>query len=87
MAGSPVNDWTRDYDIFDADYIVDPYVVWDDLRQSCPIAHTERWGGSWMPTTYADVNAIAHDIANYSSSDVGVPRSARYPGLAHVTTR
>jgi cytochrome P450 len=73
MTGTPpVTDWARDYDIFDPDYIVDPFIVWDDLRHSCPIARSERWGGTWMPTTYADVNAIAHDIAHFSSSDVGV---------------
>ena len=51
MTGAPVSDWARDYDIFDPDYIADPFMVWDDLRQSCPIARSERWGGSWMPTT------------------------------------
>lgn len=73
MTGTPpVTDWARDYDIFDPDYVVDPYIVWDDLRRSCPIARSERWGGTWMPTTYADVDAIAHDIAHFSSIDVGV---------------
>ncbi|MEZ5222688.1 MAG: cytochrome P450 [Ilumatobacteraceae bacterium] len=76
MTGAPVSDWARDYDIFDPDYIADPFMVWDDLRQSCPIARSERWGGSWMPTTYADVDAIAHDIAHFSSSDVGVLNNA-----------
>ncbi len=69
MTGSPVSDWTTDYDIFDPDYVVDPYPVWDDLRESCPIAHTERWGGSWLPTRYADVSAIAHDIEHFSSRE------------------
>ena len=51
-------DWAQDYDIFDRDYIKDPFPVWDELREKCPIAHTERWGGSWMPTRYADLFAI-----------------------------
>lgn len=72
MTRPPVSDWARDYDIFDPDYVADPYPVWDDLRSSCPIARSERWGGSWMPTTYADVDAIAHDVAHFSSIDVGV---------------
>jgi cytochrome P450 len=72
MPGEPVSDWAHDYDIFDPDYVADPFIVWDDLRGSCPIARSERWGGSWMPTTYADVMAIAHDVARFSSSDVGV---------------
>jgi hypothetical protein len=54
-----------DYDIFDAGFIRDPFTVMDEIRESeCPIAHTERWGGSWMPTRYADVVAMAqeHDV-------------------------
>jgi cytochrome P450 len=68
----PVTDWTTDYDILDDDYVADPYPVWDDLREQCPIAHSDRWGGSWLPTKYADVAAIAHDIAAFSSIDPGV---------------
>ncbi len=61
-----------DYDIFDPDYVRDPAPTWDDLRSSCPIARSERYGGSWMPTRYDDVTAIAHDIEHFSSRNVGV---------------
>lgn len=72
MTGKSVTDWARDYDIFHPDYIGDPFIIWDDLRGNCPVAHTERWGGSWLPTTYADVMAISHDIGRFSSASVGV---------------
>lgn len=72
MASEPVTDWTSDYDILDPEYVVNPYPVWDDLRQQCPVAHSTRWGGSWMPTRYADVFAVAHDTEHFSSRDVGV---------------
>jgi len=65
----PVVDWATDYDIFDAQYVADPFPIWDDLRERCPIAHTDRWGGSWLPTRYADVNEIAHDIATFPSGN------------------
>jgi cytochrome P450 len=64
--------WATDYDIFDPDYVADPFPVWDELRQTCPIAHTDRWGGSWLPTRYDDVAAIAHDVEHFSSRHVGV---------------
>ena len=67
-----ITDWSTDYDILDDEYVADPYPVWDDLREQCPVAHSDRWGGSWMPTRYADVSAVAHDVAHFSSSDVGV---------------
>ncbi len=65
-----VKDWTTDYDIFDKSYIKDPFPVWDEVRGKCPIAHTDRWGGSFMPTRYEDLFNIAKDIEHYSSRDV-----------------
>lgn len=38
-----------------------------DLRQSCPIAWTERHGGYWLATRYNDVVAMAQDDATFSS--------------------
>ncbi len=66
----PVRDWTTDYDIFDPEYIKNPYPIWDEIREKCPIAHTERWGGSWMPTRYEDLWKIAQDWQHFSSRDV-----------------
>jgi len=70
MAREPVKDWTKDYDIFDQSYIKNPFPVWDQLRTGCPVAHTERWGASWMPTRYEDLFNIARDIEHFSSRDV-----------------
>ena len=69
-----VADWTTDYDIFDAEYITDPYPIWADLRNECPVAHTERWGGSWLPTKYEDVVAMARMVPALSSADPVVVR-------------
>ena len=72
----PVHDWASDYDIFDPGYVRDPAPVWDDLRERCPIAHTERWGGSWMPTRYEDLQALVKMVPTLSSrSAVVVPPS------------
>ena len=66
----PVTDWATDYDIFDPQYVSDPYGIWEELRANeCPMAHSDRWGGSWLPTSYADVYAIAHDIENFPSGN------------------
>lgn len=60
-----------DYDIFDPNFILDPFPVMDEIRESqCPIAHTERWGGSWMPTRYADIVAIAQEHDTFTSRQV-----------------
>ncbi len=72
----PVHDWATDYDIFDPDYVRDPAPVWDDLRERCPIAHTTRWGGSWMPTRYEDLQQLVKMVPALSSrSAVVVPPS------------
>ncbi len=67
-----ITDWATDYDIFDPRYIEDPYPIWSRLRGECPIAHTDRYEGSWLPTRYDDVTAIARDIEHFSSRSVSV---------------
>ena len=37
-------DWATDYDIFDPDYVRDPYPIWDELREKCPVAHYRALG-------------------------------------------
>lgn len=65
------------YDIFDRDYIDDPFPVWDRLRAKCPVAHSDEWGGSWMVTRYQDVVDVAHNPLHFSSQSVTVlPRPA-----------
>ena len=72
VAKTGVTDWATDYDIFDPAYIADPFAIWDSLRDTCPVAHTERDGGTFLPTRYEDVTAIARDVEHFSSSHVGV---------------
>jgi cytochrome P450 len=69
---APVKDWATDFDVLDPRYVSDPFSIWDDLRQSCPIAHTDRRKSSWLPTRYDDVTDIAHDVAHFSSLKVAV---------------
>jgi cytochrome P450 len=69
---APVQDWATDFDVLDPRYVSDPFSIWDDLRQSCPIAHTDRRKSSWLPTRYDDITDIAHDIAHFSSLKVAV---------------
>jgi cytochrome P450 len=67
-----VSAWASDYDVLDARYVADPFPIWDELRTTCPIAHTDRRGSTWMPTRYQDVTAIAHDVEHFSSQEVSV---------------
>jgi cytochrome P450 len=63
----PVGDWATDFSHVDPEWAADPYPIQDDLRGRCPIAHTERFGGVWLPTRYEDVASIAYDTDRFSS--------------------
>ena len=66
----PVSDWATDFSHLDPEWSADPYPIQDDLRGRCPIAHTERFGGAWLPTRYEDVAAIAYDTERFSSRSI-----------------
>jgi cytochrome P450 len=66
----PVADWATDFSHVEPEWAADPYPIQDDLRQRCPIAHTERFGGAWLPTRYEDVAAVAYDTERFSSRSI-----------------
>jgi cytochrome P450 len=66
----PVSDWATDFSHVEPEWSADPYPIQDDLRQRCPIAHTGRFGGGWLPTRYEDVAAIAYDTEHFSSRSI-----------------
>ena len=63
----PSADWSTDFDHLDPRWAEDPYPIWDELRQKCPIAHTERFQGAYFPSRYEDVRAVAYDTEHFSS--------------------
>ena len=69
-------DWATDFDYLDDEFVTDPYGVWSELRTTCPVAHTERRGSTWMPTRYEDIAEVARDTEHFSSRDPGVIPSA-----------
>ncbi len=69
---SPVTDWDTDFDVLDPAYVADPFTIWDELRRTCPVAHTDRRGSTWLPSRYQDVVDLAHDIDHFSSDQIAV---------------
>ncbi|MBK9179759.1 MAG: cytochrome P450 [Acidimicrobiales bacterium] len=69
---TPVTDWATDFDHTDPVWVADPYPIWDDLRQRCPVAHSDRFGGTWLPTRHEDISAIAYDTEHFTSRAVVV---------------
>ncbi len=67
-----VADFATDFDHTDPAWVGDPFPIWDDLRARCPVAHSDRYGGVWLPTRHEDVSAIAYDTDHFSSRGVVV---------------
>lgn len=80
----PVSDWATDFSHTEPEWAADPYPIQDDLRQRCPIAHTDRFGGAWLPTRYEDVAAIAYDTERFSSRSIIVSNFRPPPEVAPV---
>lgn len=66
----PVSDWATDFDHTSDVWATNPYPILEDLRATCPVARTERYGGAWLPTRHEDVAAIAYDTDRFSSRSV-----------------
>lgn len=67
-----VNDWATDFDHTHPDYAAAAPEIWDELRGACPIAHSDRFGGTWLPTRHDDIAAISKDPDHFSSQGVVV---------------
>jgi cytochrome P450 len=68
----PVADWATDWDHLDDSWLSDPYPIWRELRETCPVAHTDRYRGVYFPTRYGDIREIAYDFEHFSSRRVVV---------------
>ena len=74
-----VSDWSIDFDHFDPQWTRDPYPIWNDLRQRCPVATSQRFeDGAYFPTRYDDIREIAYDAEHFSSRRV-VVREQKFP--------
>jgi cytochrome P450 len=67
-----VSDWATDFDHTDPEWVADPYPIWDELRERCPVAHSDRYGGTWLPVRHEDVAAVAYDTEHFTSRSVVV---------------
>jgi cytochrome P450 len=67
----PVESMLTDYDIFEPSFVANPYTGYSEIRESeCPIARTERYEGSWLPTRYEDVVALAQEYEVFTSRGI-----------------
>ncbi len=65
-----MTDWSTDFDHTTDQWAARAPEIWRELRASCPVAHSDRFGGTWLPTRHRDVAAIAHDTEHFTSNSV-----------------
>lgn len=66
-------DWAKAFDHADPVYNANAPEIWKALRESgCPVAHTDAYGGTWLPVTHETVHQIAYDTEHFSSVGVVV---------------
>lgn len=77
----PVKSWLTDWDWLDDGWGENAIEIWNEVRNQCPVASTERYGRAFMPVTMDAVRTIAQDTENFSSMWVAVarPDAPRHP--------
>jgi len=68
---------TPEWDPFAPPAAADPPASWQDLREGCPVAWSERQGGFWVVSRYGDAVEIARDSVRFNNSgdpQFGTPR-------------
>lgn len=82
----PVTDWVNDWDWLDDQWGANAIDIWNDVREQCPMAQTERYGRAFMPVTMEAVAQVANDTEHFSSIRVAVGRPDAVPSPAPPIT-
>ncbi len=75
MAETPAKerDWLHHFDHMSQEVAQDPFPIFDEMRaQECPVAHSDQYGGFYIPTRYEDIAAIAYNPAAFSSRQITI---------------
>jgi cytochrome P450 len=59
---------TVHFDHHSREFARDPWSVYADLRQRCPVSWSETYGGFWLLSRYDDVREVALDDETFSSA-------------------
>jgi len=57
-----------DFDHHSHAFAADPWTKLRELRETCPVAYSESYGGFWVLTSYADIKEVAGDDVRFSSA-------------------
>jgi cytochrome P450 len=65
--------WAAGFDHWEQGFVDDPYPSYRRLRESCPIAHSDVYGGFWVLSRYRDVVDVCHRPETFSSNYLSIP--------------
>ena len=76
LSGSDLSAWCPHFDHHDPALTHNKvYQVYEHLRQECPVARSDRYGGFWVISRYADIVTALMDPGTFSSAEgVHLPR-------------
>ena len=57
----------------DSTFEDDPHRLYGEMREHCPVAWSERYGGFWVVSSYAEVHAALRDTETFSSYPATIP--------------
>jgi len=71
---------THDFDPLAPETFDSPHRLYADLRQRCPVAHSNAWGGFWALLKYNDVHAALTDPGTFITSKQNVVPKLAFTG-------
>jgi cytochrome P450 len=69
----------RQYSLYQPWLQQDPIPAWTEMRDRCPIAHSEEFGGFWILTRYEDIEWAARSPEIFSNAMLGIPDRKVFP--------
>lgn len=69
-----------DFDPLAPETFDSPHEDYRRLREQCPVAHSDAWGGFWMLTRHADVASVCSDFRTFVTSRQNVIPKVAFTG-------
>src|SRR5688572_30293713 len=69
-----------DFDPLAPETLTSPHALYKEMRQKCPVAHSDRWNGFWTLTKYEDIAAVLGDSKTFITSVQNVVPKVAYTG-------
>lgn len=71
---------SQDFDPLAPETFDSPYRLYSDLRERCPVAHSNAWGGFWALMKYDDVKNVLADPSTFITSKQNVVPKLAFTG-------